>query len=85
VTDYAVAVSDRAAREIEDLPATVAARVYAKLEGLGSQPRPHGVKKLKGQRDLWRIRIGDHRVIYSIDDRARGGRCRSCAPSKQSL
>lgn len=71
MTDYAVVVSDRAAREIEDLPANVAARVYIKLAALASLPRPHGVKKLKGHRDLWRIRIGEHRVIYSVDDGAR--------------
>jgi mRNA interferase RelE/StbE len=71
VTDYAVVVSDRATREIEDLPANVAARVYMKLATLGSQPLPHGVKKLSGGRDLWRIRVGDYRVIYSVDDRAR--------------
>jgi mRNA interferase RelE/StbE len=71
VTDYAVVVSDRATREIVDLPANVAARVYMKLATLGSQPRPHGVKKLSGGSDLWRIRVGDYRVIYSVDDRAR--------------
>jgi len=71
VTDYAVVVSDRASREIEDLPASIAARVYRKLASLGPQPRPHGVKKLSGRRDLWRIRVGEYRVIYSIDDRAR--------------
>ncbi|MEI6084420.1 MAG: type II toxin-antitoxin system RelE/ParE family toxin [Verrucomicrobiota bacterium] len=34
-------------------------------------PRPPGCKKLKGYHDLWRVRLGDYRVIYSIDDRAR--------------
>jgi mRNA interferase RelE/StbE len=65
VTEYAVAVSDHAAREIEDLPAAVAARMYAKLEGLAREPRPPGIKNLKGSRDLWRIRVGDYRAIYS--------------------
>ena len=56
MTDYAVLVSNRAARE---------------LEALASQPRPSGVKKLQGERDLWRIRIGEYRVIYSVNDRNR--------------
>lgn len=68
MADYAVVVSDRAAHEIEALPATVAARVYAKLATLASAPRPPGVKKLRGERDLWRIRIGDYRVVFSIND-----------------
>jgi mRNA interferase RelE/StbE len=71
VTDYAVVVSDRASREIEDLPVGIAARIYRKLASLGSQPRPHGVKKLSGGRELWRIRVGEYRVIYSVDDRVR--------------
>ena len=71
MTDYAVVVSDRAARELEALPASVATRIYAKLEALASQPRPSGVKKLQGERDLWRIRIGEYRVIYSVNDRNR--------------
>ena len=71
MADYAVVVSDRATREIEALPATLAARVYAKLVTLGSQPRPRGVKKLQGALDLWRIRVGDYRVIYSVDDQGR--------------
>jgi len=34
-------------------------------------PRPSGVRKLRGTRDLWRIRVGDYRVIYRMDDRKR--------------
>jgi mRNA interferase RelE/StbE len=35
---------------------------------LAANPRPLGVKKLRGTRDLWRIRVGDRRVIYRVDD-----------------
>ncbi|MCL5991581.1 MAG: type II toxin-antitoxin system RelE/ParE family toxin [Bacteroidetes bacterium] len=35
---------------------------------LKSEPRPAGCKKLIGFHNLWRIRIGDYRIIYSIDD-----------------
>jgi mRNA interferase RelE/StbE len=37
------------------------------IHGLAHEPRPHGVKKLSG-RDVWRIRIGDYRVLYEIQD-----------------
>ena len=44
-------------------------RVLRRLAALETQPRPADVKKLKG-RDAWRIRVGDYRVIYEINDRA---------------
>ena len=69
--DYQVVVSKRAAGEIDDLPAGIAARVYAKLETLASEPRPPGVKKLRGAANGYRIRVGDWRVLYEIDDRKR--------------
>ncbi|MBW3670186.1 MAG: type II toxin-antitoxin system RelE/ParE family toxin [Acidobacteria bacterium] len=71
MTQYEVIVAASASREIEDLPRSVARRVYERLEALASEPRPHGVKKLKGERELWRIRVGDYRVVYAIDDDTR--------------
>ncbi|MEM6395672.1 MAG: type II toxin-antitoxin system RelE/ParE family toxin [Bacteroidota bacterium] len=38
------------------------------MEDLESDPRPTGCKRLRGETSLWRIRVGDYRVIYSIDD-----------------
>jgi mRNA interferase RelE/StbE len=35
---------------------------------LAADPRPRGSKKIKGGRNLWRIRIGDYRVVYTVDD-----------------
>jgi mRNA interferase RelE/StbE len=40
----------------------------SKIESLAQNPRPPGCKKLKGYKDKWRIRIGDWRVVYIIDD-----------------
>lgn len=71
MADYEVVVSKRAAGEIDNLPASIVARVYAKLEALATEPRPPGVKKLRGTTSGWRIRIGDYRVLYEIDDRRR--------------
>jgi mRNA interferase RelE/StbE len=42
-----------------------------RLERLASTPRPPGCKKLKGGDDEWRIRVGDYRIVYEIDDTAR--------------
>jgi mRNA interferase RelE/StbE len=43
-------------------------RVDRKILSLEENPRPSGCKKLRGYKDLWRIRIGDWRVVYVIDD-----------------
>lgn len=44
--------------------------VMEALEDLEDNPRPPGVKMLKGQREHWRIRVGDWRILYTIEDRA---------------
>jgi len=71
VADYAITFARAAEKEIAALPATIVARIFPKIEALASEPRPHGAKKLRGELALWRIRIGDYRVIYAIDDPAR--------------
>ena len=71
MADYEVVVSRRAADEIDNLPKAMAARVYAKLEALVHEPRPSGVKKLRGSAKGWRVRIGDYRILYEIDDDSR--------------
>ena len=45
-------------------------RLVSAIGELATTPRPAGCRKLEGQDDLWRIRVGDHRIIYSIDDGA---------------
>ena len=45
------------------------ARVARQLDALQTTPRPHGCKKLRGTTDLWRVRVGDYRIIYYVDDR----------------
>jgi mRNA interferase RelE/StbE len=71
VNSYAVEVKPSARKELEALPGSVLARVVRKLEALGHTPRPTGCKKLKGFKDHWRVRVGDWRVVYIIDDAAR--------------
>ncbi|WP_414518967.1 type II toxin-antitoxin system RelE family toxin [Nostoc sp. PCC 9305] len=39
-----------------------------KIDDLATEPRPNGVKKLKGKENAYRIRIGDYRIIYDIFD-----------------
>lgn len=71
MASYVVEVKPSARKELEDLPNNVLARVLRKMESLSENPRPAGCKKLKGYRDLWRIRVGDWRILYIIYDGAK--------------
>ena len=57
-----------AEKELEQLPNNIVVKVIASIKNLASNPKPAGCKKLKGKsEDLYRIRIGDYRIIYSIE------------------
>jgi mRNA interferase RelE/StbE len=71
VDDYQVVFSRSAQKELESLPIEVINRITSKIEELKVEPRPDGCKKLKGQPNRWRIRVGNYRVIYSIDNDSR--------------
>ena len=65
---YRVQLASSASRELQKLPAKVVRRVFPELEALASNPRPQGCKKLQGGANEWRIRVGDYRIVYAIDD-----------------
>ncbi len=69
--EYSVEVKPSAQKELEALSDKMLARVVRKLDTLKNVPRPAGCKKLKGYEDQWRIRVGDWRVVYVIDDATR--------------
>ena len=66
---YRVLIDTRAARELEALPKPVVARLDTVILSLMTNPRPPGTKKLKGKlEEGWRVRVGNYRVLYRIDD-----------------
>jgi mRNA interferase RelE/StbE len=67
---YRVELAPAAQRQLRRLSQGVAARLRGPILALGIDPRPGGVTKLKGT-DFWRIRVGDVRLIYHVDDDAR--------------
>ena len=69
--DYWVTFARSARKELERLPSPIGRRILDHIEALAKAPRPPGVIKLQGNKNLWRMRVGDYRVIYSIDDGAR--------------
>ena len=71
MSDYAITFARSARKELETLDAALVNRVFKKIVALAKDPRPKGCRKLQGEKFLWRIRIGDYRVIYAINDDAR--------------
>jgi len=65
---YELRFTPAGARTWRKLPVVVRTQIAPHLDDLISNPRPDGVKKLKGFQNLYRIRSGDYRVIYEIDD-----------------
>jgi mRNA interferase RelE/StbE len=68
VGSYRVALTSSAEKELKRLTASVITRILPRVEKLSLNPRPAGCKKLKGGDAEWRIRVGDYRVVYTIDD-----------------
>jgi len=68
---YTVAVSNSAQKEIKALEHGIRLRVIRSLRSLADEPRPPGCRKLVGSQNRWRVRVGDYRVIYTVDDAGR--------------
>ena len=67
---YRIEVSATAERQIRKLPAEDRLRVLRAIKQLAGQPHPSGCRKLRGYEDVYRIRVGFYRVIYSEIGRA---------------
>lgn len=65
---YQVEITPFAQRQIKKLPPDIQSQIIEKLETLADEPRPAGVKKLQGEDNLYRVRSGDYRIIYKIQD-----------------
>ena len=67
---YRIKLSNRATKDADRLPHTVWQRILAALETLVENPRLHGSAKIKGEKNLYRLRVGDYRILYDVDDSA---------------
>ena len=64
---YEISVKKSAVKELEDIPKKELQKIIKKIKSLSSDPRPQGSQKLS-QREQYRIRQGDYRIIYSVQD-----------------
>jgi mRNA interferase RelE/StbE len=65
---YFIEVTPHALRQLSGLPRKEQERLAARIGALAGDPRPHGVEKLKGTSNEYRIRVRAYRVIYAIHD-----------------
>ncbi|MEO1209165.1 MAG: type II toxin-antitoxin system RelE/ParE family toxin [Cyanobacteria bacterium J06638_20] len=65
---YQILILPAAQRQLKKLPATFQQALVTRIEYLAENPRPANCKKLKGRQNQYRIRVGDYRIIYSIED-----------------
>jgi len=65
---YDIIFETAALSDLKHLPPGRLRRVMPRIMALTDDPRPRGVRKIVGSKSDWRIRVGDDRVIYSIDD-----------------
>jgi len=68
---YSVAFRPSARKDIDALPQNVFKRVQVKIDALGANPRPPTCVKLTGHESLYRLRVGDWRVVYAVNDQSR--------------
>jgi mRNA interferase RelE/StbE len=68
---YTIEFLRSAVRELETLPKSRQKQIATRIDGLRDSPFPPGVKKLEGEDKLYRLRVGDYRILYEVDDSAK--------------
>lgn len=66
---YEILVERTAEKDIKHLPPAVLRRVIPAIKSFSLIPRPPGCCKISGSENAWRVRIGDYRILYEIDDK----------------
>lgn len=66
---YEIRFKPSAAEAVRRLPKHDQRRIIAKIEALAGDPRPPGCRKLTGEEDFYRVRVGDYRIIYRLEDK----------------
>jgi len=66
---YSILLAPPAERQLKALTEPVQRRIVKRLRTLKDNPRPQGVKKLAGEENLYRIREGDYRIVYTLQDK----------------
>lgn len=69
---YSLRIRTSAGRELEDVGSRRDRdRIVSRIKALAGDPRPNGCEKLAGASNAWRVRQGDYRILYTVDDETR--------------
>ena len=68
VDRYRVELSQRAAKQLKGLDRTTQVRLVKTIQLLADHPRPPAARALAGQPGYLRVRVGDYRIVYSVND-----------------
>ncbi|MPZ89851.1 MAG: type II toxin-antitoxin system RelE/ParE family toxin [Nitriliruptorales bacterium] len=68
---YEVELETAAAKSLSRIPAGDRRRLTSKINALAADPRPDGCTKLSGFTNAWRVRVGNYRIVYIVDDTVR--------------
>jgi mRNA interferase RelE/StbE len=63
---YRIEFTPRAVRDLKSLDRQIRARIANRIDALAENPRPQGVKKIEGEEELYRLRVGDYRILYQV-------------------
>jgi mRNA interferase RelE/StbE len=66
---YRIVISRRAERQFRNLTRAVQVRLAARIDSLAQNPRPPGAVRIEGTELIYRIRVGDYRVLYAVEER----------------
>jgi len=65
---YKILIKKSALKELENVPKIFRVKIISKIDELANDPRPSGVRKLENALDTYRVRAGNYRIIYKIED-----------------
>jgi mRNA interferase RelE/StbE len=68
---YSVALAPAASRQFRKLPVLIQQRLKRHIDSLTHAPRPAGTLKMQGESNLFRLRVGDYRIVYYVSDPGR--------------
>jgi mRNA interferase RelE/StbE len=63
---YRIEFAPRAVRDFKSLDGSIRGRIARRIEGLAENPYPQGIRRIEGEEELYRLRVGDYRILYQV-------------------
>jgi mRNA interferase RelE/StbE len=66
---YRIEFTPRAERDFKSLDGSIRGRIKQRIDSLAENPYPSGIRKIEGEDDLYRLRVGDYRILYQVKEK----------------